>query len=58
MGFRGNAKRPDIDVVAAVAEELVATSHELTSHSRNAVERSRRVRAQVKSTLDAGTKSG
>src|SRR4051812_36580490 len=42
MGCRDKAQRPDISALVAVAEELIATSHELTAHACNTVERSRR----------------
>jgi hypothetical protein len=47
MAFRDKAQRPDISALVAMAEELIATSQELTAHARNAVECSRRVRAEA-----------
>ncbi len=47
MAFREKVQRPDIGALVAMVGELVATSHELKAHARNAIERSRRVRAQV-----------
>ncbi len=47
MAFRDNGQRPDMGALLAMAEELVATSHELNVHARNVVERSRLLRARV-----------
>jgi hypothetical protein len=47
MALRDKAHRPDVGAVVAMADELVATSHELMARSRDAVEHCRHVRAQV-----------